>query len=80
MVVSGDRLYVLTKSGETVVFAAKPKFEVLASNNLGDSTNGSIAVSDGELFMRTSRFLWCIRGSSSHRHSSVRASQPYDSP
>jgi hypothetical protein len=60
MLLSGDRLYVLTKQGDTHVFAASPKYELLATNRLGDATNGSIAPSNGELFIRTAKTLWCI--------------------
>ena len=61
MVVSGNRLYLLTKQGTTYVFAASPKYELLATNRLGEPTNCSVAVSEGELFIRTARNLWCIR-------------------
>jgi outer membrane protein assembly factor BamB len=56
------RLYVLTRNGETLVFAASPKYELLAVNSLGagEQTNSSIAVSNGDLFIRTFRHLWCI--------------------
>lgn len=61
MLLSGDKLYVLTKQGDTYVFAADPKkYELLATNRLGDATNGSIAPSNGELFIRTAKTLWCI--------------------
>jgi outer membrane protein assembly factor BamB len=61
MVLSGDRLYLLTKQGDTYVIAANPKeFKLLATNRLGDPTNASIAPSNGELFIRTARYLWCI--------------------
>jgi hypothetical protein len=35
-------------------------FKVLAENDLADYTLSSIAVSDGQLFMRTTQFLYCI--------------------
>jgi outer membrane protein assembly factor BamB len=56
------RLYILMRSGETVVLAAKPKFEVLATNPLGggENTNSSLAISDGQVFIRTFKHLWCI--------------------
>jgi outer membrane protein assembly factor BamB len=60
MVAADGRLYVLTQTGDTLVFAASPKYELLATNKLGDKTNASIAVSIGELFIRTSQYLWCI--------------------
>ena len=59
---SGDRLYLMTKSSDTLVFRADPKMELLADNALDDGmTNASLAVSDGELFIRTYAHLWCIR-------------------
>jgi hypothetical protein len=59
---SDGRLYVLARNAETVVLAAKPQFEELAVNSLGggEQTNSSIAVSDGELFIRTLKHLYCI--------------------
>jgi outer membrane protein assembly factor BamB len=61
LVVSGGRLYALTHTGDTLVFAASPKYELLATNRLGEHTNASVAPSDGELFIRTDKHLWCIR-------------------
>jgi hypothetical protein len=61
MVRSGDRLYLVTKSSDTLVFRAEPKMELLADNALNDGmTNASLAVSNGELFIRTHAHLWCI--------------------
>jgi hypothetical protein len=39
---------------------AFPKFELLATNSLRESTNASLAASDGDLFMRTDKSLWCL--------------------
>ncbi|MBI2947878.1 MAG: PQQ-binding-like beta-propeller repeat protein [Verrucomicrobia bacterium] len=56
-----DRLYVPTHSGNVFVLRAGPKFEILNVNSVGDETmNASLAVSDGEIFLRTFRHLWCI--------------------
>jgi outer membrane protein assembly factor BamB len=60
MVAAGDRLYVTNKAGETVVFAASPTFKLLAKNPLGERVMASLAVSDGELFIRSYKHLWCI--------------------
>jgi outer membrane protein assembly factor BamB len=58
---SGDRLYLVTKSSDTLVFRADPKMELLADNPLNDGmTNASLAVSEGQLFIRTHAHLWCI--------------------
>jgi outer membrane protein assembly factor BamB len=60
MMLSDERLYVVNQSGDTFVLKASPKFEVLATNSLGETTISSIAVSDGGLFIRTHKALWCI--------------------
>ena len=52
------------RNGDTVVLAARPKFELLAVNKLGrgEATNSSLAVSRGDIFIRTFKHLWCIGG------------------
>ena len=62
MVHVDGKLYVFTRDCTTYIFNASPKFEVLATNKLdkGESTNSSPAISDGEIFLRTNRQLWCI--------------------
>lgn len=63
LTLSGDRLYVVNKASETAVLKAGSKFEQLAANTLdGATSNSSVAVSDGQLFIRTYKHLWCIRG------------------
>jgi outer membrane protein assembly factor BamB len=59
------RLYLLMRSGETLVFAASPKYEVLAVNKLsgGEATNSSLAISDDQIFLRTFSHLRCIEQS-----------------
>jgi outer membrane protein assembly factor BamB len=62
MVHAEGRLYVLMRNGETVVLAANPKYELLTINSLGsgESTNSSLAISNGDIFIRTFKHLWCI--------------------
>jgi outer membrane protein assembly factor BamB len=64
MVHADGRIYLLMRNGETVVLAANPKFEILATNSLGagENTNSSIAISNGQIFVRTFKHLWCIEG------------------
>lgn len=57
--VSG-RTYFLNDDGETTVLEAGPQFQVLARNALAEKAQASIAVSQGQLFIRTERHLWCI--------------------
>lgn len=60
-VLAGDLIYTLSQPGDSVVFKADPeKFESAAQSDLKEHTNASIAVSDGELFIRTYEALWCI--------------------
>lgn len=55
------RLYVSGQSGVTRVFAPNPReHEVLAENNLGEQTNSTPAISDGEIFLRTFGHVYCI--------------------
>ncbi len=61
-ILAGDNVYVLNQSGDCVIFKARPQFEIVAVNSIGNElTNGSLAVSDGEIFIRTHQHLWCIR-------------------
>jgi outer membrane protein assembly factor BamB len=55
------KLYVTSENeGLTTVFSAGPKFEVLAENSLDDYCLSSPAVSNGQIFIRTEKFLWAI--------------------
>lgn len=60
VMLSGDRCYAVNQSGDAFVFRAAPKFESIATNSLGETTNSSLAPSDGEIFFRTHKHLWCI--------------------
>ena len=57
---AGDRLYVVNQSGDTFVLRAAPKFEIIATNPLGELSNSTPALSDGEIFLRTYAALYCI--------------------
>jgi hypothetical protein len=61
MILSGDKIYVLNQSGDTIILRASPKFEVIGVNSIGNElTNATLAASDGEWFIRTHQNLWCI--------------------
>jgi len=59
-VLAGDRLYVINQSGDTFILRADPKFEIIATNPLGELSNSTPALSDGEIFLRTHAALYCI--------------------
>ena len=60
MLLADDRIYVPNQSGDVFVLRASPKFELLATNSVKEPTYASLAVSDGELFFRTDKSLWCL--------------------
>jgi outer membrane protein assembly factor BamB len=53
------RIY-LASAGKSYVLKVGLKPEVLAGNDLGDSSPASAAVAHGCLFLKGSRYLWCI--------------------
>ncbi|MCY2963594.1 MAG: PQQ-binding-like beta-propeller repeat protein, partial [Planctomycetota bacterium] len=61
MVRVANRLYVTNQEGTTLVFRADPEtFELLAENKLDEPGNSTLAISDGEIFLRTHKHLFCI--------------------
>jgi outer membrane protein assembly factor BamB len=59
-VMADGKIYITDEDGVTSIFKAGPKFELVAENNLDDYTLSSIAVSGGQLFIRTAQHLYCI--------------------
>ena len=64
-ILADGKIYVTTEEeGLTTVFRAGPKFEILSSNTLlGDCSPyclSTVAISEGQLFLRTSSYLWAI--------------------
>lgn len=60
LVCGDDKVYITDRRGATVVFATGPTYKHLATNRLDEPTNASIAISAGDLFIRTHKHLWCI--------------------
>lgn len=59
-VLADGKIYVTNEEGLTTVVKAGPKFEVLAENALNDYCLSSPAISEGQIFIRTSGHLYCI--------------------
>ena len=59
-VLADGKIYVTNEDGVTAVVKAGPSFEVLAENELDDYTLSSPAISNGQIFIRTAKALWCI--------------------
>ena len=60
VVLADGKLYVTNEDGVTSVVKAGPAFEILAENALEDYSLSSPALSDGQIFLRTTGALWAI--------------------
>lgn len=61
MVLADSKIYLISQKSVTYVIEAKPELKVLAQNELdGATTRASIVPSEGEIFIRTYKHLWCI--------------------
>src|SRR5262249_15242609 len=66
-VVADSKIYYVSRTGGTYVLDAAPKFKLLAHNKLTPDTsvfNGSPAISDGQILLRSNRYLYCIANKS----------------
>ena len=59
-VLADGKIYVTNEDGLTTVVQAGPEFKVLAENPLNDYVLSSPAISDGQIFIRTSTHLYAI--------------------
>ena len=59
--VAGDgKVYFPSKGGIVFVVKAGPQYEVLAKNDMGEGIVASLAISDGQIFLRGAKHLFCI--------------------
>ena len=54
------KIYISNELGTTTVMKAGRQFEVLAVNKFDEYTLSSPAISDGQIFLRTEKALYCI--------------------
>ena len=62
-VLAGGNIYFLLCSGEAFVYATGPEFKLLAQSRFapdGGDFSATPAVGDGELFIRSSKCLYCV--------------------
>jgi outer membrane protein assembly factor BamB len=59
-VLADGKIYITNEDGVTSVVKAGPVFEVLAENDFDDYTLSSPAISEGQIFLRTAKYLYCI--------------------
>lgn len=61
-ILAGGNIYYPSRGGKMFVVAAKPEFELVATNSLGErgEHNASPSVAGDQLFIRSNKFLYCI--------------------
>ncbi len=62
LVYANGRFYAVTRYSGTFVFKAHPKFDLLATNSLNDSSqfNGTPAISGNQIFLRSDKFVYAV--------------------
>ena len=55
------KLFLMSEDGDVYVVSAGPEYELLAKNSMGEAIMASPAISDGKMFVRTLKHLYCIR-------------------
>ena len=55
-----ELIYCLADNGQMVVLKSGAEFEEVAKNSLGEECHATPAVSGGQLFIRSTRHMWCI--------------------
>lgn len=62
-VISGDKMFVVSRWAGTYVIAARPEYKLIGRNQVtGDDSdfNATPAISGGQLFLRSNRYLYCV--------------------
>lgn len=62
-VLSGEKIYVVSRHDGTFVLPANPEFKILAQNRFksdDSDASGTPAISGNQLFLRTGEYLYCI--------------------
>jgi outer membrane protein assembly factor BamB len=62
-VLANGKIYYLSRLGEAYVYGAGPEFKLLGQNRFaadGGDFSSTPAVSDGKLFIRSSKYLYCV--------------------
>jgi outer membrane protein assembly factor BamB len=59
-VLVGDLLYATSEAGKTFLFKAGPKFQLVATNTLGEGVMATPAICGGHIFLRTEQHLYCL--------------------
>jgi outer membrane protein assembly factor BamB len=60
VMIADGNCYTINQAGDCFVFRASPKFELIATNSLGETSNASIVTAGNSLLIRTHQHLWSI--------------------
>jgi outer membrane protein assembly factor BamB len=60
LVIVGDKGYFIGQSGQGFVFQAADKFKELGKFNVGEGSDSTPAFSNGRIYIRGNRHLWCF--------------------
>jgi outer membrane protein assembly factor BamB len=60
-VAAGGNLYLMSEDGDVYVISAGPKYELRAKNSIGEAIMASPAISDGKMFVRALKHIYCIQ-------------------
>ena len=60
VMIADGNCYTINQAGDCFVFRASPKFELIATNSLGETSNSSIIPAGNALLIRTHQHLWSI--------------------
>ncbi len=59
-VLADGKIYATNEDGETVVLATGREFKIRSRNTVDEFTLASVAVSDGKIYFRTEKHLYCV--------------------
>ncbi len=60
-VLADGKIYFLSEAGDTAIIEASPKFSgILATNSVSEKCQASMAISQGNIFIRSDKHLFCI--------------------
>ena len=60
-IVVGGHIFCFSEDGDVYVVKPGPDFELLNTNSIGEGMMATPAVSDGRMFIRTIKHLYCIQ-------------------
>ena len=61
-VAADGKVYFMNGQGNCHVVKAQAKYELLSKNELNETTLTTPAISDGRIFLRTEKHLYCVGG------------------